>query len=203
MKLRILFNIFLFLNLGIHNASAQNNTSPVPAKKTSVPANPAPIPAPKLPVSNVVKSPEQIEYEKAFKSLSSAQKSKFDQVNRDFFKNMMDAINILNNEANRIGKINQPLAIINRLFPAMTQKNANSTPYNESANKINEQFLKLSTNQQKLIKIEIIKFRRSANKNEISRAAKMKEIFKKDFEIFKVTESVAKIDADEKSISGN
>lgn len=187
---RILFNIFLFLNLAIFNANAQSNTA-------------KPAIAPKLPISKVEKSAEQLEYERIFKSLNSAQKSKFDQVNRDFFKNMMDAINILNNEANRIGKINQPLVIINRLFPAMTQQNANSTPYNENANKIYEQFSKLSANQQRLIKIEIIRFRRSANKNEITRAAKMKEIFKKDYSIFKVTEVVAKIDADEKAISGN
>ncbi|MFM6972707.1 MAG: hypothetical protein ACKO6C_07630 [Alphaproteobacteria bacterium] len=194
MKLKILFNIFLFLNLGIHNASAQNNASPAPAKQAT---------APKLPVSNAARPPEQIEYEKAFKSLSSAQKSKFDQINRDFFKNMMDAVNILNNEAERIGKINQPLAIINRIFPALTQQNSNSTPYDENTNKIYQKYLKLSSNEQKLLKIEVIKFRKAANKNEIARKAKMKEIFKKDFLVFTTTESIAKIEADEKTIPSN
>jgi len=194
MKLKILFNIFLFLNLGIHNASAQNNASSAPAKQAT---------APKLPVSNATRPPEQIEYEKAFKSLSSAQKSKFDQINRDFFKNMMDAVNILNNEAERIGKINQPLAIINRIFPALTQQNSNSTPYDENTNKIYQKYLKLSSNEQKLLKIEVIKFRKAANKNEIARKAKMKEIFKKDFLVFTATESIAKIEADEKTIPSN
>jgi len=193
MKSRIFLSTFLLLNLGIFNAIAQNNPKPAPKSPT----------APKLPVSTSEKPPEQIEYEKAFKSLSSAQKSKFDQVNRDFFKKMMDSVNNLNNEANRIGKITSPLAIINRIFPNHNQQNANSTPYNETANKVFQQYSKLAPNQQRLIKLEIIKFRKASNQNEQDRASKMKAIFKKDFIIFKPTESLSKIEEDEKSISVN
>ena len=193
MKSRILFSAFLFLNLGIFNAIAQNNSKQAP--KTQA--------APKLPVSTSEKPPEQIEYEKAFKSLSSAKKSKFDQANRDFFKKMMDAVNNLNNEANRIGKISSPLAIINRIFPSHNQQNANSTPYNENSNKTFQQYSKLAPNQQRLIKLEIIKFRKANNQNEQDRSAKMKAIFKKDFIIFKPTESLSKIEEDEKLLSVN
>lgn len=193
MKSRILLIGFLFLNLGIFNATAQNNSKPAPKSQT----------APKLPVSTSEKPPEQIEYEKAFKSLNSAQKSKFDQVNRDFFKKMMDAVNDLNSQANRIGKISSPLAIINRIFPSHNQQNANSTPYNENSNKIFQQYSKLTPNQQRLIKLEIIKFRKISNQNEQDRATKMKAIFKKDFIIFKASESAGKIEEDEKLLSVN
>lgn len=193
MRLRILICGFLFINFGIFNAFAQN----IAKGDTKKPA------APKLPKINSEKTPEQIEYEKIFKNLTPEQKTKFDQINREFFKRSMEAVNSLNHEVNRIAKISNILSIVNRIFPSHTQQNANSTPYNEISNKVFQEYSKLPTNKQKLIKIEIIKFRKTYNKNETERASQMKAIFKKNFSIFKVVEDLSKIEADEKTISQN
>ena len=193
MRLRILICGFLFINFGIFNAFAQN----IAKGDTKKPF------APKLPNINSEKTPEQIEYEKIFKNLTPEQKTKFDQINREFFKRSMEAVNSLNHEVNRIAKISNILSIVNRIFPSHTQQNANSTPYNEISNKVFQEYSKLPTNKQKLIKIEIIKFRKTYNKNETERASQMKAIFKKNFSIFKVVEDLSKIEADEKTISQN
>ncbi len=193
MRLRILICGFLFINFGIFNAFAQN----IAKGDTKKPV------APKLPNINSEKTPEQIEYEKIFKNLTPEQKTKFDQINREFFKRSMEAVNSLNHEVNRIAKISNILSIVNRIFPSHTQQNANSTPYNEISNKVFQEYSKLPTNKQKLIKIEIIKFRKTYNKNETERASQMKAIFKKNFSIFKVVEDLSKIEADEKTISQN
>lgn len=193
MRLRILICGFLFINFGIFNAFAQN----IAKGDTKKPV------APKLPNINSEKTPEQIEYEKIFKNLTPEQKTKFDQINREFFKRSMEAVNSLNHEVNRIAKISNILSIVNRIFPSHTQQNANSTPYNEISNKVFQEYSKLPTNKQKLIKIEIIKFRKTYNKNETERASQMKAIFKKNFSIFKVAEDLSKIEADEKTISQN
>ncbi len=193
MRLRILICGFLFINFGIFNAFAQN----IAKGDTKKPV------APKLPNINSEKTPEQIEYEKIFKNLTPEQKTKFDQINREFFKRSMEAVNSLNHEVNRIAKISNILSIVNRIFPSHTQQNANSTPYNEISNKVFLEYSKLPTNKQKLIKIEIIKFRKTYNKNETERASQMKAIFKKNFSIFKVAEDLSKIEADEKTISQN
>jgi len=193
MKIKNFFCILILASLSLGNAYSQNAVTP---KKQ-------PVASPKLPTPKVEKTAEQLEYEEKFKALTPAQKSKFDEVNREYFKKMMESVNSLNNEANRIAKINSPLAIINRIFPALTQQNANSTPFNEATNKIYDQYLKLDANKKRLIKIELVKFRKIANKNEVDRAVKMKEIFRKDYFLFKPSEDVNKILEDEKALGNN
>jgi len=192
MNIKIIFYILTLVNVGLTNANSQNNISSQKYPTSQQISN-----------SKVEKSKEQIEYEEKFKRLTPAQKSKFDEINRGYFKKTMYAVKSLNNEVSRISEIDMPLAIIDKIFPSMIQKNTDATQNNEISNKIYSKYLKLSSHKKKLIKIEFIKYRMIINKNETERASKMKEIFKKNYSIFRQFEDLKTIMEDEKTIDSD
>ena len=139
---------------------------------------------------------EQKDFEASLKKLTPAEQKQFQIINQDFSSKMIEYEKNISEFLSKVSKIKSLIAIDG----LSDKKNLDVARYDSKEmqnfyQQQNAEYQKLSPDVKKLIKQEFIKYRKNVNAIQKKRRQEFKILFKKDFEIFKESDSDAEIEA--------
>lgn len=153
---------------------------------------------------NIKTPPLYQSFEDKLNNLTESQRNKFYEINSKYTEELLKNQNEYRNKIKEITK--SPIVIVNfeTIFSGQELKRggrempASMKLVNE---KIFNDYKKLSPDQRKKVRVEIINYRKAMNKAQKEKRVALKNLFKHDFEMFYETEDISKINNDEKLIN--